>query len=120
MAIYTSYFVNVETIPEFYILYSIAQQTPTWVYRNIIQIDNAKPSWQLIRKWKSNQISWQQYEQLYFTQVEHYLSEIATMLAPNSVLLCWESPLLNCHRHTLAKLLNNEFNLHIREWEVQQ
>lgn len=117
MAIYTSYFANYSNIPEDFYLISIAQQMPTWITRNVDCIIEARPNWKLIKNWKESKISWQEFDLLYYMQVQFNLSSIRNKIPPNAVLMCWEEPFKECHRHLLAKYLNQEFNLHIEEYK---
>jgi uncharacterized protein YeaO (DUF488 family) len=68
------------------------------------------PSKELLQDWKNNSITWQEYEQRYFEEIEdkqELIKKLANLAASGTItLLCFEkedNP--HCHRHLLKQLI---------------
>ena len=68
------------------------------------------PSKKLLQDWKNEKITWGQYEQRYYTEMEtqkHVIQELANLAETSPItLLCFEkedNPC--CHRHLLMKMV---------------
>jgi uncharacterized protein YeaO (DUF488 family) len=68
------------------------------------------PSKKLLRNWKNNSITWQEYELRYFKEMkdrQEFVQDLADLAASETItLLCFEkegNP--HCHRHLLKRLI---------------
>jgi len=75
------------------------------------------PPWALISAIKEGKITEAKYEQDYHSGVLSRLDpeQVYRTLGADAVLLCWEAPGRFCHRHIVAKWLNNALNVTITE-----
>lgn len=107
--IYTSYFSN-KNIPQEYQCISVANTQPSRSYpkwREVI------PSWFLAKSFKSKEISFELFRQIYLNQLirkslaDSYNFELYLNCLDNEniVLLCWEKDYNNCHRKVLVEYL---------------
>lgn len=60
---YTSYFGNYKNIPQEYQCFSIANSKPSDI--NIPRLEEAIPKWSYVKSFKSNEISWQLFHDMY-------------------------------------------------------
>lgn len=82
------------------------------------------PPRDLLHMYKNNQISQEQYTQIYTKHLDAHVDQIYDVLKcfielhPNKdiIFLCWEGPKTFCHRHLAADYLNAKFNLNIKEY----
>lgn len=118
-SVYTSYYANVNSFPETFSFYCISRTMPAKVYTNIYHINEAKPSWYILKAYKNQTITFEKYKELYIAEKTEYLDIIYNQLKSNSVLLCWEKDYTYCHRSILAELLNKRYNLNIIEWSKE-
>lgn len=123
--IYTSYFANLDKIPEDFKLISIARFKLETSKRKIFELKAFIPSQELFTEMKSNKISELNYTIRYIKQISdiknlnelvHALNTLYGLPEQNCVLLCWEGKNKFCHRHILAEYLNINFNTNIREF----
>ena len=119
--IYTSYFGNVKNIlknnPTIELI-SIARVTLT--YFKGIKFSFLAPSYQLLSRYKTGNITSLEYEEIYFKETlskinrEKFIEEHKSKYS-NSVLLCYERRDAFCHRHLVSKYLK-EGGLDINEY----
>lgn len=71
------------------------------------------PGKELLRDWKNNAVSWQEYETRYFREMEskrQFIRQLADIAAAETItLLCFEkedNP--HCHRHLLKQLIEKQ------------
>lgn len=96
---------------------SIARWSPRWWGSGKRYIALA-PSVDLLKRAKSG-LPWSQY-------VTEYNHDILAKLDPakvyadlsDSILLCWEVPCENCHRHLVAEWLEKSLNVKILELQI--
>lgn len=115
--IYTTYFSNLGNVPPWFKQISIARTQPKAF--DLPEFKAFAPSAQLLWDYKKGKISWAEYEQRYFAQLEALpnLEKIKEHLRQyqddkhDLVFVCWEgknNP--HCHRHLLARFFK-EFNI---------
>ena len=103
MTLYTSYFGKRLKSDR---LVSIARGTPTWFKGKTVL--SVAPSWDLVTGIKSGTITAEEYADAYFKQLDKLGEEkILLMFEDGDILLCYEKPEDFCHRHLLAKWLND-------------
>ena len=95
--IYTSYYAKARYIKDA-VLVQISNSAPM---QTDYTIRPAIPAWSLVAAHKTKRITNEQY-------TERYIADI--------ILLCYEKPGNFCHRHILAKKLNEDYGLNIKEW----
>ena len=106
MKLYTGYFARHGLHSH---AYSIARGQP-WVC-NLPAISKLAPSGQLLADYNSGRIDWEEYAVRYFTQLNILgIEKVEEMLLDGMVLLCWEGPGKNCHRHLLAEWLQEYYH----------
>lgn len=113
MKIYTSYFSNLKNLDEdTYTFISISASRPKWVTGvTIYDLPVLHPHWDLINDWKSGTISWGEYTDRYYAQLQsinptdilHKIEELSN--GRDVILLCWEGSDKPCHRHLIGPLL---------------
>ena len=109
--IYTSYFGNLKNIPPDIFPIAICAKPPNWFNGPNIKI--LAPSYEILSKYKLDGNS-NQYAQAYNHEILHFLyaPKLVHFLdvkasGKDVVLLCYETPDKFCHRHLVAKWLNN-------------
>ena len=107
---YTSYFGNYKNIPQEYQCFSIANSKPSGI--NIPRLEEAVPKWSYVKSFKSNEISWQLFSDMYLNRLiqKHYNFDFEERLSKYDtklVFLCWEKDVNKCHRSIFAKYLEN-------------
>ena len=125
--VYTSYFAKQKfIIDNGYVPLSISRITPHWYNGLVLELfDLVPPSWLLFR-YKSNQISDQEYTDLYVKHVLDSLDpievygEIQHEYGDKVTLLCYEKPGVFCHRHIVADWLSISTGFIIPELNTQQ
>lgn len=116
--IYTSYFAMLRKLPSNIIPISICAKVPQWY--SGLQYKKLAPNYNLLMHWKQN------YDENYY--IKHFQSEVLDKLQPREVvldlltmignfkgidydpqivLMCYEKSEDFCHRHLVAKWLNN-------------
>lgn len=121
MKIYTSYFGNLRALGAASIVpVSVARYTPNW-YAGRRYLDVAPTSFML-----SGSCSQERYLQLYDDILkklnpEKVISDLIGIGGGRDVALCcYEKPSDFCHRHLLAKWLNENTSYEVVEWEKEQ
>lgn len=133
-ALHTSYFANIRRLvkqPEHVntLYVSIARYNPQWA-GEMLNCKLLAPSAFLLASMRADMISQQDYTDLYNEEIsdedvqlsfEKMLSAIARLsvhqgkLTQRIVMLCYEKPTEFCHRHVLAQLLKQRYNLNVTE-----
>lgn len=115
--IYTSYFSNLKHIPKNYVPISISRFPPSWYHG--LSYKKIAPSAELLTMWKggcteSEYVAFYEanvLDTLDSTDVINDLYRLSGVLVDpdkeHIVLLCFEKPNDFCHRHLVAKWLNN-------------
>lgn len=109
--IYTSYFANLKNLPSDVVPISVCLYPPSW-YDGIV-FKKLAPSQQLLNRFKSKDVNIKDIEE-YFKQINQYkqsdiVKELFSLSNNKSIaLVCYEKPLDFCHRHFIAKWLNDE------------
>lgn len=120
MTIYTSYYAKSKKIPEDIVRISIAGKAPE--YYTGIQYKALAPKYGFFMEWKKNHNN-----DFY---VKHFYSEVLDNLNPKDVynklhelsvgkdcvLLCYEKSDDFCHRHIVAKWLEDNLGIIVKEW----
>ena len=110
MRIYTSYFGNIKNIPPNIWPLSVARQRPPWYGGS--ELDIVAPSDAILRAYKKGELGWVGFSTLYRAElgsldpIEVYETIDDLVWSNDVVLLCYERPEENCHRHILADWLN--------------
>lgn len=119
--IYTSYYANINKIPENIIKISISILSPKG-YKGL-EYTKIAPKYNDLIEWKEHQD-----EEYYIAQ---YNKNVLSLLNPldvyseikdlsggkDCVLLCYEKPEDFCHRHLFADWINKKLRLNVSEWE---
>lgn len=108
--IYTSYFGNLKKIPEEIVRVTICGGVPQWY--DGLQYKKVAPKYGFFQEYKKNN-DWGYYTDHYKSEVldtldiESVINDIKTLTneAKDVVLLCYEKPDDNCHRHLFANWL---------------
>lgn len=103
MKIYTSYFAKNAQHPR---AKSICRWPPKWY--NGVQCGLLAPSVDLLTGYKMGTVSEEEYTETYLSYLNRLgLIKVLAVLNDGDVLLCYEKPGDFCHRHILARWLNN-------------
>jgi len=106
MKLYTGYFAKHGLYSQ---AYSIARRQPPGL--GIPEILELAPSAKLLRRWQLRRITWGEYTTKYINQLERVgILQVESMLQDGMVLLCWERPDKDCHRHLLASWLRERWH----------
>lgn len=122
MRIYTTYFANLKKIPSNIIPISICGKAPQG-YQGI-QYKTLAPKYGFFMEWKQN------HDNDFY--IQHFNAEVLDKLDPaivlkhletmsggqDIVLVCYEKPGDFCHRHLVAKWLNEKLGLDVKEYEA--
>ena len=120
MKIYTSYFGNLEKIPEEIVPIAICLKLPKFYDGKVYQ--KIAPTAGILSRWKANEDE-EEYEEDYkrwvldkHTQEEVYKEIEGLSKGKDVVLLCYEKPHDFCHRHLFAEWMRNA-GYDVREFE---
>jgi len=137
---YTSYFSNYSNIPDNYFCVSIARYSPDFFINSPLSSnrmvgDLLAPSEELLHKIKNNEISEDEYTKEYIVELskslqskgynsfEEYFKKIDeeyngyfSEKYEGVVFFCYEKPGDFCHRHILAKIMN-QYGYNCQEWD---
>lgn len=104
---YTSYFGKMKKLPEGFVLVSISRTCPKGIKMKMY--GKLAPSAELLRDYKSGQMSWEDYTERYKSETLSKLNPqtVARELGDNVILMCYEKSEDNCHRHIVAEWLRN-------------
>lgn len=133
--IYTSYFAKLKSLPDNIVPISICAKAPDWY--NGLQYKKLAPKYDFFMEWKrthdndyyikcfKEQVTDQLdvYETVYelYEKIGIYLDEESMSFSSESAnekhicLICYEKPVDFCHRHLVAKWLNDN-NFKCKEW----
>lgn len=118
---FTSSFNNIGSIPNWYVPVAISRYVPKGY--DGIRYEKLAPTEEILNKYKNNEITEEEYTELYKNQVlskldpsDVYLDLMYIADSINIVLLCYESPKQFCHRHILAEWLNKNLQTNVREF----
>lgn len=133
--IYTSYFAKLKSLPDNIVPISICAKAPDWY--NGLQYKKLAPKYDFFMEWKrthdndyyikcfKEQVTDQLdvYETVYelYEKIGIYLDEEGMSFSSESAnekhicLICYEKPVDFCHRHLVAKWLNDN-NFKCKEW----
>ena len=119
--IYTSYFDNLKNLPKNIIPISICGQAPDWY--NERQYKKLAPKYKFFMEWKENKdnnyyikcFNEQVLDKLDPEKVVYELLITTTSAKPDVCLICYEKPSEFCHRHIVAKWLNDN-GYECKEW----
>lgn len=117
--IFTSYFFSKKIQKIDLSLISVAYSIPEEI-NSKLNINKYKPLYpkkELLYSYKENIISSDEYTERYYKDVLLKLDpdKVFKDIGFNSVLLCWEKPKEFCHRHLIAKWLNDNLNCGVKE-----
>lgn len=118
--IYTSYFANIKNLPETICVVSIAGKAPDWY--DGIQYKKLAPKYWFFKKYKED--SDEQFyteafnrEVLGALEVHKVITELENLASGKDIcLLCYEKPCEFCHRHLVAKWLEEKLNIEVKEY----
>ena len=127
--IYTSYFAKATKLDlNKNAIICIARYIPKWVDKaNMNHIISLAPSEQLLKDYKANKVTKEQYKEIYLKDLDDtlgindiidFFKQIEQESKDNGidvVLCCYEAPDKFCHRHILREILENHID--IRELE---
>ena len=124
MEIYTSYFANIKKLDkDMYTFVSISLYPPKWYEGKVYK--KVAPSNEILMDWKQgnkDDEAKSHYERMYNFKILRKLSakDILNDLQELSegkdiVLLCFEKSMDFCHRHLLARFLEKELSITIKE-----
>ena len=124
--IFTSYYNRAKRLdPARWEFVQISNSKPCWWEYTTTKLDAIVPPWYIVNDYKYGKISWSEYTDQYIKYLANEDVEDAIGLIEklaggekNVVLLCWEDPQSNCHRHILADFLNN-MGIHVEELEMK-
>lgn len=120
MLLYTTYMSNIKNIPNDE--NTICILVTRWKPRNIINPSNYKfniiwkpnlgPSEILLTRWKSGNMNWSDYREIYLQEASNsntFISEMQEIIKylneeKNVFLVCYEKDYINCHRSILKEI----------------
>ena len=119
--IYTSYFDNLKNLPKNIIPISICGQAPDWYIGR--QYKKLAPKYKFFMEWKENKdnnyyikcFNEQVLDKLDPEKVAYELLITTSGAKPDVCLLCYEKPNEFCHRHLVAKWLDDN-GFKCEEW----
>ena len=123
--IYTSYFAKLKSLPDNIIPISICSRAPEW-YKGL-QYKKLAPKYDFFMKWKENHdndyyikcFNEQVLDRLNVAEVVLELSQVLLSAGKSDIcLICYEKPTDFCHRHLVAKWLNDN-GFKCKEWEQE-
>lgn len=112
--LYTSYFAKIKN--GIGIKISIARYNPKWLKDNDISFwfKDLAPNEKLLKDYKYNGLSWDDYEKRYRNQIEtdkmpQDLIQLISILdnGQNVTVYCYEKPTDNCHRRILGDIIES-------------
>jgi hypothetical protein len=127
MTIYTSYFANIANIKN---PISIAGKSPVWFDKRFIYKPLA-PKYEWWIKWKQLEDPFLKkgldfyrtnyYNLLLKLDIDKVLADLQNfyLLSDTITLLCYERPSEFCHRHIVADWVNDNSNIHCKEYSTQ-
>lgn len=122
MQIYTSYFANLQKLPNNLVPISICGKAPDW-YKGL-QCKLLAPKYDFFKVWQQTHDN-DYYIDCFYKQVLNKLdaTEVYNMLAKLSnnqdvVLICYEKPSNFCHRHLVAQWLSDELHINCQEYGI--
>lgn len=116
MKIYTSYYAKMKDYWWEYAIVRVSRSAPAWLPFDVVEFPELYPSWNLVYGIKQGTITWEDYERVYKEKLqamerEEVLGELQRISEQQGgkdvVLLCYEAPGKNCHRHLIAQWLGN-------------
>lgn len=120
--IYTGYYAKLKKYTEDGLIpISIAMKTPKFYTGT--EFKALAPTWNIFSKWKSGEISNDQYIELFKKEVLDKLNKVQIKNFLNSfkddiILLCYEKSSDFCHRHIVGQWISNEFNIEVQEYPI--
>jgi hypothetical protein len=126
--IYTSYFAKLKSLPDNIIPISICGKAPDW-YKGL-QYKKLAPKYDFFMKWKENHnndyyikcFNEQVLDKLDILTVVRDLIDLTSanesIVGKDFCLICYEKPTDFCHRHLVAKWLNDN-GFSCKEWEQE-
>lgn len=116
MRIFTSCYANVHKFDRSrYTLVRVSASKPQWLNDVFIpDVPVLFPHWDLINAWKRGEISWDEYTERYYHQLNmvnpaDVYNQLETISKGKDViLLCWEGYGKECHRHLIGPWLGVE------------
>ena len=119
--IYTSYFANIKNLPETICTISIAGNAPDRY--DGIQYKKLAPKYWFFEKYKEDSDE-QFYTEAFNREVlgaleaHKVIAELENLASGKDIcLLCYEKPCEFCHRHLVAKWLEEKLNIEVKEYE---
>jgi uncharacterized protein (DUF488 family) len=122
MVVYTSYFGMARRFPkEKFIKTAVCYSVPPGIgiWNSVV------PDADLVFGLKRGEITKEYYEQQYYQMLLDRKDQIANNIPflkngeQDAVLLCYEKPEDWCHRHILARFLNEQFGLDVTEYKFE-
>lgn len=102
-----------------YVPIAIVASVPVWYKGNSMAV--FAPEWGLVDDWKQKRISWEEYKERYFSMLDKRGISYALKILDQFekvVLMCYEKPSDECHRHLLAEYLNDKYNMNVLEFGI--
>lgn len=121
MKIYTSYVANVEKIKGDYEVICIALWLPRYTKAKMLHYPKLAPSKNLLLRYKNGLCNEADYEKEYLNYLEtlnpsEIINDLKEMTTKEKIaLICYEKPNAFCHRHLVAKWLNEKCGMAIQE-----
>lgn len=97
--IYTGYYAN---LPDDILIVSISNSQPKGC--NFPTLEALAPPWNLVRSFKSGEISWDVFKSMYTSHLDQLPQRVwddFMNFNGDMLMACWEAPSKNCHRHIL-------------------
>lgn len=115
--IYTSFYNNIENIPNNVDKICISNGNPFLLQK----ISYFVPKWKIVDEYKKNIINKDEYTTQYLQQLEKIDKNLLQNFInkyknADCILFCYERPNSFCHRHILAEWLNKNYNCNCREF----
>ena len=121
LKINTSYYSKFKHFPISSTLVSVSRKSPYWI-PGLNKFEKLYPSWNLIKDFKNNLISINEYTDRYYKEVLNKISpeliiKYLKFVSKNNfvILLCWEKPDQFCHRHLIATYIQENTNYIVNE-----
>ena len=123
--IYTSYFGNLKNLLNFKLVSIAGESSSEFIAliddNKFIEYKKLAPKYSWWKEWHDGKFDNDWYVEKYYKTVLNLLdpNKVFLELTENNtkdvVLLCWEEPNEFCHRHIVAKWLNENLNIEVKE-----
>lgn len=93
--------------------YCVSQSMPKWV--EMMRLRTLAPTWDMIYAYKGGALQWEKFKIKYFEILKQRHNTLENIIkiarTGNIILVCWEKPNQNCHRHLIVQYCIEQLGL---------